>query len=246
MLDLIENLGCRVHRHQAAEEDDAHDHVVIAVHHGIVVEQTHAVDIEDLLDEERACEHERADFGKARGNRDKRIAERMTDKCLVKVQALRQGGTHVIAAQFLQRRVFHEEREEREFTNHVAENRERQMLRQVEHLTEKAEVFEIVAREAAQRENIEVRATSQENDEQNAKRITRHHVARKNESRRNGIELAAVMNRLPQSKRNADKVAQEERCHAKEQRNRKTAHDDIPHGESVRVAFTEIQVQYVP
>ena len=54
------------------------------------------------------------------------------------------------------------------------------------------------------------------------------------------------MHRLPKSKRNADKVTQEERRNAKEQGNRETAHNNVPHRESIRVAFTEIQMQYIP
>ena len=54
------------------------------------------------------------------------------------------------------------------------------------------------------------------------------------------------MHRLPKSQRNADKVTQEERRNAKEQRNREAAHDNVPHRESVRITFTEIQMQYVP
>ena len=171
------------HRHQAAEENDAHDHVVVTVDHGIVVQEPHAIDIEDFLDKERAREHERTNFGKARGYGNKRIAESMADKCLIEVQAFCQCGAHVVAAQFFQRRVFHEEREECKLANHVAENRERQMLCQVKHLAKERKILEVVARETAQRENVQVRTARKENDEQNAKSIPRHHVARENESR---------------------------------------------------------------
>ena len=116
------------HRHQAAEEDDAHDHVIVAVHHGVVIKQAHAVDIEDLFNEERTRKHQGADFGKACGDRDEGVTERVANERLVKAHALRKSRTHVVLAEFLQRGILHEEREEREFANHVSENRQNQMV----------------------------------------------------------------------------------------------------------------------
>ena len=144
------------HRHEAAEEDDAHDHVVIAVDHGIVVQEPHAVDIENFLDKERAGKHERTNFRKTCRNRDKRIAKRMAHERLIEVQAFGQCGAHVVAAQFLQSGIFHEEGEERKLANHVAEYRERQMLCQIKHLAKESKILEVVACEAAQREYIQV------------------------------------------------------------------------------------------
>ena len=120
------------------------------------------------------------------------------------------------------------------------------MLRQVKNFPEKREILEVIARKPTERENVQVRTARQEDDEQNAKRITRHHVTRENKATRKRIKLAAVMHSLPESKRNADKVAQEKRRHAKEQRNRETAYNHVPDRESVRVAFPEVQVQHVP
>ena len=93
------------HRHQAAEEDNSHHHVIVAIDHGIVIKQAHAVDIEYLLNKERSSKHQGADFGKARGNRDERVTERVANERLVKAHALRKGGTHIILAEFFKRGV---------------------------------------------------------------------------------------------------------------------------------------------
>ena len=96
------------------------------------------------------------------------------------------------------------------------------MLRQIKHFSEEREILKVIACKPTERENVQIRTTRQKDDEQNAKRITRHHVTRENKTARKRIKLAAVMNSLPEPKRNANKVAQEERGHAKEQRNRES------------------------
>ena len=55
-----------------------------------------------------------------------------------------------------------------------------------------------------------------------------------------------MMHRLPETQRNADKITQEERSNTKEQRNRETARNHVPHGEPVGVTGAQIQVQNVP
>ena len=170
----------------------------------------------------------------------------MTHECLVEAHALGQGGAHVVLAQFLERGILHEEGQERELPYHVAEDGQYQVVSQVYNLPEEREILEVVAREAAQWEDVEVRTAREEDDEQNAERITGHHVAREYHARAEGVEFAPVMHGLPEAKRDADKVTQEERGNAEEQRYREAAHDDIPDQEAVGVAGAEIQVQHVP
>ena len=56
------------HGHETAQEYDTHDNVVITIHHGIVIEEAHAVDVEDLLDKEGPCKHLGTDLGEAGGD----------------------------------------------------------------------------------------------------------------------------------------------------------------------------------
>ena len=121
----------------------------------------------------------------------------MANERLVETHALGQGGTHVVLPQFLECGVLHEEGQERKLTDHVAENRENQVMPEVCDFSEEREILEVVAREAAQRENVEVRTARKEDDEQDAECITGHHVARENHARAERIKLAPVMHGLP-------------------------------------------------
>ena len=170
----------------------------------------------------------------------------MANERLVETHAFGQGGTHVVLPQFLERGVLHEEGQERELADHVAKNREYQVVPEVHDFSEEREILEVVAREAAQRENVEVRTARKENDEQDTECIAGHHVARENDTRAERVELAPMMHGLPQTERNANQVTQEERSDTEEQRNREAAHDDIPDREAVGVAGTEVEVQHVP
>ena len=73
----------------------------------------------------------------------------MADERLVKAHALGKRRAHIVLAEFFERRILHQEREEREFANHVAENRQNQMVPEIHHLFEEGKVFEVIAREAA-------------------------------------------------------------------------------------------------
>ena len=170
----------------------------------------------------------------------------MANERLVKVHALRKRGTHVVLAEFFERRILHQKSQEREFADHVAENRQNQMVSEVYNLFEEGKVFEIIAREAAQRENVEVRTAREEYNQQDTESVARHHVARENHARRKRITFASVMHRLPEAQRNTDKVTQEERGDSKEQRNRETARNHVPHGEPICVTGAQVQVQNVP
>ena len=120
------------------------------------------------------------------------------------------------------------------------------MVPEVHDFPEETEVLKVVARETTQREYIQIRTAREEDDEQNAERISRHHVAREYHSRTERIEFAPVMYRLPEAKRYTDQVAQEERRDTEEERNREAAHDDVPDRKTVGVARAQVQVQHVP
>lgn len=170
----------------------------------------------------------------------------MAHERLVETHAFRKSRSHVVLPQFLERGVLHEEGQESELADHVTENRENQMMPEVCDFPEEREIFEVIAREAAQREDVEVRTARKEDDEQDAECITGHHVARENDARAERIELAPMMHGLPQTERDANQITQEERGDTEEQRNREAAHDDIPDRETVGVAGTEVEVQNVP
>ena len=121
----------------------------------------------------------------------------MAHERLVEVHALREGGTHVVLAQFLECGILHKEGQERELPYHVAEDGQYQVVPQVYNLPEEREILEVVAREAAQREDVEVRTAREEDDEQNAERITGHHVAREYHARADRIKFAPMMHSLP-------------------------------------------------
>ena len=91
-----------------------------------------------------------------------------------------------------------------------AEEGQHQMVEQIAHFFHEGEILEVIAGEAAQREYVQIGAAGEEDDEENAEGITRHHIARENETAAKGIQFAAVMHGLPEAKRNADEVTEEE------------------------------------
>ena len=90
----------------------------------------------------------------------------MANQGLLKAHALCQGGPHVVLAQFLESGIFHEEGEEGKFANHVAEDGQHQMVAQVRHLPEKAEILKVVAGKAPQREYVQIGTSRQEDNQE--------------------------------------------------------------------------------
>src|SRR5690606_15646711 len=93
------------HHHDAGQEYDPHDHVIVAVHHGIENQQSHAVYVENPFDENGAREHDGEDLPYPRGHGDESVPESVAPNGLAEGGTGDHGRAHVILADFLQQAV---------------------------------------------------------------------------------------------------------------------------------------------
>src|SRR2546423_12481625 len=95
------------------------------------------------------------------------------------VQTFGKGGTHIVLAKILHEGIFRQDRQRREFGQHVAEHGQEHVMDLRRDFLENPEVLPIVWTKTAQRENAKETSASKEHQQSRSERPTRYRIAEK-------------------------------------------------------------------
>src|SRR5262249_37535876 len=116
----------------------------------------------------------------------------------------------------------------------------------VDDLSGNRQLRPIVGGQSAQREDIEERAASEQNDEQNGEQESRDRVADDDHARSPRVELRAVLDRLANAERDRDQVSQERQPGSERNRDRQLLLEELKKGGVAKIAHAAIEPRLVP
>src|SRR4029077_10847550 len=116
----------------------------------------------------------------------------------------------------------------------------------VEDLCGDRQLRPIVGGQPTQRENVEERATGEQDDEQNRKQEARNRVADDDDARSPRVELRAVLDRLADAEGDRVQMGQEREPNGERNGGRQVLACELENGGVAKIALAEIEPRIVP
>src|SRR5215475_1284149 len=245
----IGEVGEEVH-HQADQRHDVEGrehHRVIAIEHALETEQPDTVERENGLDQQRAGKegvHEGA--GEAGDHDQHGVAKNVPIEHLPLGAALGARSEHVLLADLVEKRVFRQKGHGGEGSEPHGDDWQHEVPEIVEDFSRDRQLRPVIGGEPAQRENVEERATGEQDDEQDGEQESGDGVPDDDGARGPYVEMRAVLDRLADAERDRDQIGQEREPDAERNRDRQLLLDELENGGVAKIALAEIEARVIP
>ena len=160
----------------------------------IKTQQSKSGNIENALDQNWPGKEQAENSSDTSGDWDERISKGMFPNREFHAAAFRQNGSDIILADLIKHRIFLQEREKGEITNHVAKHREKHVMNLIFDLAPERELIEIIGSESSDRKEIEklIAGSAKQRFQNHSERKSRDGIQSQNDETGGSIKGGSV------------------------------------------------------